>query len=462
MELDEVLLRVEDDFFEGVTISLNPIAAAGQNKASQLTIPNSHLSGECGQDMFRCQDLVTRHFTTADKLEHRLVYLPLQGGLALVDVMQDTATQLHMEYTILHTSSAVRYACSPSTVHIIQNNYLAVCTNQSTNFVAVLDIRANETSLHDSTFVPTSTVTVPPSIGNISDASNYQHIEIDRSHEYIVFAVGRAMFSLQPFIYSVNRMGDIPRRWCDTVTRLVPLKGAVFYVYCTDHLFTYDIGEEDWLTWDTFSRIGIPHLCPQAHTNLSIFSSYISILSTDTDGTVTEDIVELETSAYSSGVCFGNATQSYFALSDRSAGVSVLDLMASSVTSNVSGSACRQVCYPLLAVENRYLLVRDTAGEKVWVLDFFGPELRREPVAAHTTPQLVSLLLFEQHNQDPIVPPKKNQLNPGVIIGPIAGVFVVIVLIAVAIALTVLHHPRRPIIRSVEEENQSKFISMPA
>lgn len=441
-----VFAAVEDSF-EGVKISLVTLEGS-EPQNMQITLRGSHLSPECGQDFFRCQDILVESLN----MQQQLFFIPLRGGLALVNVTVDRIRQspltLHTDHLILSSRDS-GLECSPSAVYKILDNYFAVCSNVSTNLVSALEIRLNKSSLGNSVLVQASDITVPPFVGNVTNTSNFLHLEIDRNHEYIVVALGTAFFSLRPFDYSAEQLADVPSQFCDGVYQLVPLNSAQFYAYCTEHLYVYDIGEETWLLRDTFSRIGIPYQCPGLQTNISVFDNYIHLQYTSTIENI--DIKD----DFIGGVCFGNKTQNYFAFTDRSAGFFVLDLLTAEL-SPVSTSACREHCYPLVTVANRYLIVRDTQESKMLVLDFFGEQFVLMETL-HIVAPLVTLLAFEQHDEIPIttapttpivdvVPENKQRERNvgGLVAGIVVTSAVVILVVFVAIiAVFVLLNKRR-------------------
>lgn len=418
---EETLITFEDGA-EGVIVSIfnssnaRPQTGAqtesqsGPQRMQHLAIPirNHHLSRECGHNFHRCQKVLVETFT-ADNIQHRIIFVPLGGELALVDIAQDSSSQLHIEHLTIPTDEPVEFSCSPSAFFKILDAYFAVCTNQTTNFVSVFEVQLNKTSLRSTRIsYPIIQFTLPPNL-NIVNASNFLHIEIDRNHEYIVFAVGTALFSLRPFIYSVQAIGTVPSSICDSIHMLVPRSGPQFYVFCSKYLFTYDVGEEDYWSQDAFTSRGIPYQCPKPGTNISVFNTYMHIR-------FRNDAIEnvaLEGNAYSSGVCFGNATQNYFAYTDEDAGLFVLDLVSSKPVLVSSSAACLDNCYPLIPVDNRYLIVRETQERKVLVLGFFGPQLKLIE-AAHVMAPLVTLLFLDCRVEIPagnVIPPRDQTSN---------------------------------------------------
>lgn len=386
---EEALFAVEDTS-EGVVVStFHPSSAPAAPQGSQrLTLVRHYLSPECGHNFGRCQNLLKDSFL-ANSMQQTVVFIPLVEGIAVIGLSRDSAAHYRIQlHTILQTiGPPADISCSPSTMYKILDSYFAVCTNQTTNFVSVFEILLN-TSFLSSTRItyPANQIIVPPSVGSIANASNFVHVEIDRNHEYIIFAVGTLVYSMRPFLYASGPLGGaIPNEACEQVNALVHKQGSELYAFCSEHLFTYDIGDEDWLVQDTFARRGLPYRCPRQETDLSVFADYIQYR---IDGLF--ETVEIEGDAYSSGTCFGNSTQSYFAFRDKGTGVFVLHLQNSELVS-VSTSSCQHDCYPLNAVDNRYLVVREDVSRKILVLDYLGQRLRLIE-ALHTSAALATVV----------------------------------------------------------------------
>lgn len=379
-----------EDAFEGVVVSTfyPPSVPAGSQESQRLVLQGHHLSEECGHNFIRCQNLLRETFL-ANGVQQTVIFVPLVEGLAVVGLSRGPDAHYRIQlHTILQTiGPPIDISCSPSAVFKILDSYFAVCTNQTTNFVSVFEVHLNTSSLSSTRIsYPSNQLTVPPFVGSIANASNFVHVEIDRNHEYIIFAVGTVIYSMRPFLYASGPLGNgVPSATCERVSALVHKQEAVLYAYCTEHLFTYDIGEEDWLVQDTFARRGLPYQCPQQETDLSVFTDYIQYT---VDGLI--ENVETPGDAYSSGICFGNSTRSHFAFRDKGTGVFVLNLQTSELVS-ISASACQDDCYPLNTVDGRYLIVREDALRKVLVLDYLGQSLRLIE-ALHTSATLATVV----------------------------------------------------------------------
>ena len=333
--------------------------------------------------------------------QHSFIFIPLHRELALVEVKRDANLLYHMDSIFLRTyGESPAFDCSPSTSFKILTAYHVVCTNKTTNFVSVFEVLLNKTSLQSSRIAYlTNHITIPSSVGNISNSSNFIHVEIDENHEYIAFAVGTAIYTFRPFLYIERRLGDIPSMYCDRVHTVVPLHGAQFRAFCSESYIRYDIGEGDWLDGDTFTRKGVPYSCPRSGTNLSVFSSYIQY---NIRNNLHENVEILE-GEHNSGICFGNSTQRYFAFVGNN-GTFVLDLETSNLTAILPSSTC-QGCLPLIVKEDRYLIYRDDTSRRVTVLDLFGEQLVLIE-ALHVTAPLVTLLSMECPQSPPdVLPP---------------------------------------------------------
>ena len=344
---------------------------SGHQTSKQLILPDHHLSPECGLNYVHCQNLLVDTFHT-NEMQHGIIFIPLAVGLAVIEVIRDNVSLYRTQHVILRTDGEPEaISCSPSAVFKVIDSYFAVCTNQTTNLVMVFEVLLNKTSLQSTQIsYPTNQLAVPHSIGNITNSSNFLHLEIDNIHEYIIFALGTTFYSLRPFFYSETRLEGLPSSACDRVHSLVPFTGAEFLAYCTEYLYLYDIGEEDWTEQDTFDRRGIPYQCPDREVELSVFPGYIQYNSNG----LHQDL-DIPGTAYHSGVCFGTISENYFAFQDEVAGVFLLDIKTSNLTT-MSWSACESECFPVIAVNNRYLIVRDTVDRKVSVMDLFGERFK--------------------------------------------------------------------------------------
>lgn len=408
---EEALFAVEDTF-EGVVISTFHSASVPprSQELQRLILQGHHLSEECGNQFVRCQNLLRETFH-AGGVQQTVVLVPLVEGLAVVGVSRGANAIFHIAlHTILQTSGTpiTDINCSPSSAYKILDGYFAVCTNQTTNFVSVFEIHLNKSFLPSTGITyPTNQLTIPPYVGSIANASNFVHVEIDRNHEYIIFAVGTVIYFMRPFLYAAGPLGNsIPSETCERVHTLVHQQEAVLYAYCTEHIFTYDIGDENWLVQDTFARRGIPYPCPKQETGLSVFADYIQYT---TNGQVEE--VEIQGDAYSSGVCFGNATQSYFAFRDKNLGDFSLDLSTAELVL-VTSSSCQDDCYPLSAVDSRYLIVREDATRTVLVLDYLGERLRLIE-ALHASAALATVVSLECLTEDPVITGSTGDITTG-------------------------------------------------
>lgn len=386
------------DSLDGVVITIFPpsLPSSSSGPASNhFCMPGQQLSQECGHNFIRCQDLF---MVVADDLQTVVLFIPLVRGIALVGVSQEANGGYSVEHRILPTfdDSAPATSCSPSVFFSILDGYFAVCTNKTTNFVAVFEVQLNKSSLSSSGLVPTNQLTIPAPYGNLSNASNFLHVEIDSSHEHIIFAVGRVIYSIRPFFYSAAALGEeIPSGTCDQVHTLVPIQGAEFYAYCSDYVFTYDVGEQDWIVQEAIAGLqgrGVVYPCPRPDTDISVFSDHFQINRNDLNKNV-----DIEGDSYSSGVCLGNSSHSYFAYMDGGTGLYVYALSIVGLEEDRIAQfphQCGDTCYPLVAVADQYLIVRDSM--KISVLDGQGNLSAALIEASYTTTPLVTVVVLER------------------------------------------------------------------
>ena len=449
---EPVLLGFKDNLNDVLITITSPSSVS----VSQY-LKNQQLSQECGHHFIHCQDLFTETVIT-DDLQTVIIFIPLVRGIALVGVSQEDSGEYSIQlHAILPTSDATAPAtsCSPSAFFRILDGYFAVCTNQTTNFIAAFEVRLNTSFLSNSGLVPTNQLTIPAVYGNLTNASNLLHIEIDRNHQYIIFAMGRAIFSIKPSLYFIGPLAEeVSSETCDQIHTLVPIRGAEFYAYCSDYVFTYDVGEQDWLWQETIAGLqgrGLVYPCPRDDTTISVFSDHIKISRNDLSKNV-----NIEGDSYSSGMCMGDSTQNYFAFMDSDAGLNVYALDTVGLEEDRVAQLpyqCGDTCYPLVAVAGQYLIVRDSVGVSVLdvqeVLDLQG-DLSAVIEATFTNTPLVTVVALERPS--PTSPgtgtvkptgtaqvsttnevPRKDVSNTSSIAGVIGGALAVAALVALLI-----------------------------
>ena len=461
----EVLATVSEES-NGVAVSLYNASSqlesdSGSHFSQRILMTGHRLSRECGEGFFRCQQLLVEKYHVNDTY-HSVVFLPLDGGLGMVDIAQTAPQYLvqHHTYFLQTNLGPDEQRCSPSAVFKILNVYLAACTNQTNNFVGMFEIRLNQTSLDNTQILYfTNHITIPHEWGAVANMSNFLHIELDFSHEYILFGVGTDVFSFRPLNYNTDRFSRVRESTCDRIHFLSPRAGAQFYIHCANHFFIYDIGERDWIELDSFDQSGIPYVCPQEpNADLSVFAGYIEYM----DVQSLNVNVELSGDAYSDGVCFGNSSHSYFAFRDVAAGASVLDLRSSDVAS-IPSSACENTkdCYPLVPILQKYLIVRKMAERRVVVMDFSEKPSKVFIEAQFQTSPLTTLVFLECPSVTTPATPggtepktKPNEVpaksvnrhgrgrSVGVPVGVTVGV-VAIVIVGVAITIGIFFHQRK-------------------
>lgn len=436
---EETLVTIEDSP-EGVVITTFPARESSQQKNSkssdQLLLKNHRLSLECGPNFERCQDLLVEYYiNSTDKLRHSILFISLDGGLALVDVVRDDYTldgTLAQHFILETNGEPAEISCSPSAMFKIINGIYAVCTNQTTNFVSIFQVYLNKTSLNSTQFsFPINDLTVPASLGNISNSTNFIHIEF-LNYQYIVFALGTAFYSLRPFVYAENRLGDVLSTHCDAVHSLEYKEGLEFWAYCSNYVFKYNIGEGDWESWYALAERGISYQCSQVGVNVSVFSDYANIR-----GALAQT-VKLHGINFSSGICFGNGSHDFFAYVDKVAGVYVVNLKNTTIRV-IYESGCSDRCLPLLVVNASYLIIRGVGESRVSVLNFFQEPLELIEVV-DIVPPLTGLLSLPcppvaAHSGEGLdVLGSSGQSKSGLIGGLVGGIVILLLALVVVMA----------------------------
>lgn len=272
-----------------------------------ITIPNQRLSREC---VFQCEILVESYIIHRDQYrkQHHVIFVPLDGQLALVDV---TSLQHKLVLISMHT-------CSPSAVFKKQLSpgfvYFVVCTNRTTKYVSVFELKLNVLSVQYSIHTTASnTLTVRGVV------SNFLHVRLLHD-EFIVFGVGTVLIFLQPSKKSSKSL-EVSMPACNRIQYLAKLETKVLLVHCSKYNFLYDMVFDSRLE---FIEFGIPYSCPQQFRDLRVFPFFIRF--TNSDGGVEVVYTGKDPYTFIGGVCFGNTMSSYFAFSLRDRGSFVMDL----------------------------------------------------------------------------------------------------------------------------------------
>ena len=413
---------------EGVVLSA--FVEEGSQASKQLKLQD-HLSPECGFNLMHCQNLIVRYSSETDRSNRAILFIPLTAALGLIEVTRNNYTA-DIEFGKIAILRPVEVRCSPSTVFEVQNSIFAICTDQNSSSIYILNIIVDESTLSKSRYTYTNDLTLNLPLGSLNNATNFLHIDY-LNYQFIIFGLGRALYSLRPYTFSETRLRDIPSDLCDSLRWLAHKNGPEFWAYCSNYVINYDVGAQDWREAYTLDEIGISFQCLQQRINISVFSTYINV----TKGrSVT---IRKEGQNFVTGVCVG---ESVFVYVDQYAGIYKVDLLNLETTA-VFQMSCGNNCLPPVAIDDRYLIVRGVQENVVLVLDVFNNSLKKRMEVEGVTAPLVTLLTLPcpqpPSNNIPIgldeKKPSSASTTPvdiGLIVGLLAVVLCVFVVIVIA------------------------------
>ena len=308
----------------------------------------------------------------------------------------------------------------------------------------MLEVLLNRTSLSSTTIVQSNSLQIPTSAGNITNSSNFLHVEV-QSYEYVVFALGTAVYSMRPIVYISDRLGNVAGS-CDHVRTLVHIDSDTIMAYCSDHWVTYSIGERDWLLQNSYEQSGRPFPCPNANMELKVFPNFIQYQINNVAKTL-----EINGSHFVSGICFGDFGRNHFAFRDANRGVFVANLESSELF-RVSSSACGGIanCSPLVVVGNRYLVIRDNerGSGGVHVVDCVS-NVSEIITTLHFVPDMAAVLGSHEELCDSnattqylptLFPHAKDDKRIIKIILPVIGVLLLLLLLGVLFIFLILRY----------------------
>ena len=320
-------------------------------------IPGHRLSPECGNQYFRCQELLIINESLFEQNDSRefitIVFVPLENDVLLLSFWHDSTNMALERSTFIVNSSD----CSPTVFYNINSTFYMVCI-RSYKYIAVYEIHLNLSS----SVIEDATLTGPlTSISISSSPTHFSNIILVEHKVY--FAVGNAIIVMD--IYTTQtQLLQYPdtATECTQIYKLVPTVGAgnqvLLVAYCADRYAYFDPVYEDWTSGQLFSNSGVPYLCPDSNYKVRLLNSNEGGMLQFSVGDSSPNIIKNVN--VSSGICFKPQNKTYFVYSDQqSNNVFVYDFTIQN-HHPVSPYDCpHQDCPQLLLLENRYLVVRD-------------------------------------------------------------------------------------------------------
>ena len=328
------------------------------------------LPPECGAHYFRCQDLLVETVLLQDGREINVLFIPLESGMAILSqlFMSEDGKLIENWHTFVVDSPD----CSPTVIYKAGKNTFTVCINFTLQHIAVYKIQVhwNETQIIDAVFEGPLTQL---SIINfsISYLSNFV-LEVSSQVHKVYFAVDDAIFVMDANVpaqtkkYLETNVTDLE---CQRVLHVSVTRDkaqTLLLAFCSDRYIYYDPVYEDWKEIETYSRYGIPYLCPNNNYNVSFFNNtegdFLQFTKEGSIQNVTYNI------SISSGICCEIGNMTYFVWSDpQHNSVFVFDFVSGHLFP-ISPYECSSMdCPQLLLLQNQYIVVH--SDDDVFVID---------------------------------------------------------------------------------------------
>ena len=333
-----------------------------------LFIPGHNLSSECGDQYFRCQELLVVNeslfvqnmdHTGGMSLNNNIIFVPLKDGALFLHLWYDSSNNMIINWSSFIVNSS---NCTPTVSYNINSTIYMVCINSYTEYVAVYEVQLN---LSDSVVEIEDVILVEQltrssfSISGSNSSSNFSNF-ITVDHKIFV-AVGNTIIVMDIDTKQLTQYDPaaaaLPN--CTQIYKLVPAIGAgnqqLLLAYCIDRYVYIDPQYGDWTDGQCYSSNGIPYLCPDNNYRaISFINGTLKFSERDITLSVNTRI------NISSGICFESQNTTYFAYSDQQHNnVYVYNFITKKYFSVFPYDCTHQDCPQLHFLENQYLVIRD-------------------------------------------------------------------------------------------------------
>ena len=404
-----------------------------ENTFTEHSLPGTFLSPECGEQSFRCRNIIK---LCVDQLQH-IVLIPLLHGLLLLNIKYDGTTMNIAEHFLIETE-----VCSPSTVIEIFESVFVICTNQSTQILKLFRVEIDTTTISN-TYLSTSLADIhlldPPNLSNFVYAS----LDSDSNSQKIYFTTSSRLYKLTPLLNLYSAYGLVDP--CSSVQSLAYYDWTLL-AYCKDGTGVYfNIMEEKVTNTENFRSAGWPYLCPNPNIQLRLFiatNSYIQFGFSDTNS---EEFFDIPGNSYYSGLCFGTGNSTFLAYRDSKEGVYIFNLHNSELHHLSTAPCAVPGCKPLQVIDDRYLVISEEDG--ITVIDK-TTNFSAIITAKHADANLLTVLTRDNHCTSN--PPEDVEKNSGsnsgngkalvTIIGSVIGAIIFIILVVTLVVTVLLVH----------------------
>ena len=320
-------------------------------------IPNHSLSSECGDQYFRCQELLVV-CAQNDSGELSIIFVPLENGMLLLSYWHNSVMMERNSF-IINSSN-----CSPTVFYNINDKVYTVCINSHYLYAAVYEVQLNlsglVTKLEGTEFVEPLVTSI--NLSSSQPLSNFINVD-----HMIFFAVGTTIIVMDILDKTqTHKYPELPE--CAQIHKLISITGTgnqkLLVAYCTDRYIYFDPVYGDTNKPYYFSSNGLPYLCPDNSYRVTHFIN--DTVRFSVRGVLISTINNVN---ISSGICFESQNRTYFAYSyQQHYNVNVYDFITQNhypVSPYDCSATPHKDCPQLLFLENQYLIIRDAICNRI-------------------------------------------------------------------------------------------------
>ena len=334
-----------------------------------LFIPGHNLSSACGDQYFRCQELLVKMFQGTNsnrKINNIIVFVPLETGILLLFNWYDS-------YSVEMKLCIFNFNCHPVVFYEIYSKVYMVCINNYSHgnyTMRVYEVILTLTSsgIENLTLMgPTVTCEI------MRDTSSLLNFHILNVEDKIYVAVGNNIIVMDALNSTQIQCMRREVTYCSEIYNLVPTINVdrlpLPVANCSDRYIYFDPMYGDWTDIITIPSGGKFYICPDSNYNVNV------TLITDSEGDSQVWFSEGDSSPItlglakiiSSGLCFESQNKTYFAFSDLQSNRILMYDFSTQNHYPVSPYDCltQPDCPQLLLLLNQYLVIRDTNHDLV-------------------------------------------------------------------------------------------------
>ena len=331
-------------------------------------IPDYSLSSKCGNEYYRCQELLvvndSSHNNGLGSLS--IVFVPLETGVLLLRFWYDSdATIVQWNTSIANSSN-----CTPTVFYKIKGKFYMVCIS-SYYYEEHLIYNASVYEVWPN-FSGSGTAHIEQTTINVNNIISYSSSNFSNFiivEQRIYFAIGSIIVALDILdskqTKQYHELSDCPQ-----VYKLIESVGAgnqkVLMAYCTDRYIFYDPVYGDWSRRFLFSSSGVSYICPNNSYKATFFSTNGTLQFSASEREILLNTINVAN--ISNGICFEYQSIMYFAYSDQQHYIIYVYNFIRYTHYPISPYFClnlQQKCPQLFILDNQYLVIRDSDRDRI-------------------------------------------------------------------------------------------------